>query len=226
VTPARSGSAPVPRAGVCHSRTGARRRVAQTRPEPRAPHLARRALAPARLAPGAASVQRSATIAGVLATACENTQLTPEPGNSALVRDAVLCLVNRERAQQGELPLALNPALQAAADGHAQEMISADYFEHVSPNGLTPLGRMRAAGYLPNPNAGYVVGENIAWGTLSLATPQSIVSAWIASPEHLANILEDHYRETGIGIAPAVPARLANGQQGATYAQEFGVVIP
>jgi uncharacterized protein YkwD len=85
---------------------------------------------------------------------------------------------------------------------------------------------MRGAGYLPNPNDGYVVGENIAWGTLSLATPQSIVGAWIASPEHLANILEDHYQETGIGIASAVPARLANGQQGATYAQEFGVVIP
>jgi uncharacterized protein YkwD len=162
----------------------------------------------------------------VLAAACQNTQLTPEAGTSALVRDAVLCLVNRARAQHGELPLTLNPALQTAADGHAQEMVSADYFEHVSPSGLTPLARMRGAGYLPNPTDGYVVGENIAWGTLSLATPQSIVGAWIASPEHLANILEDHYQETGIGIAPAVPARLANGQQGATYAQEFGVVIP
>lgn len=233
MTPVRSGPAPIARAGVCHARAGARRRVTEARPAGRAPRVARRALAPARpLAPAparptpsSASTQRAATIAGVLASQCQNTELTPEPGNVALVRAAVLCLINRERAQSGELPLALNPALQAAADGHAQEMVSADYFEHVSPSGLTPLGRMRAAGYLPDPSAGYVVGENIAWGTLNLATPQAIVSAWIASPEHLANILEDHYRETAIGVVPAVPPQLANGQQGATYAQEFGVII-
>jgi uncharacterized protein YkwD len=162
----------------------------------------------------------------VLATECQNSQLTPEAANLALVRDAVLCLVNHKRAQNGELPLSVSPSLQAAADAHSQEMVSADYFEHVSPSGLTPLGRIRADGYLPSPNAGYVIGENIAWGTLSLSTPQAIVSAWIASPEHLANILEGQYRETGIGIAPAVPALLANGQPGATYAQEFGVIIP
>jgi uncharacterized protein YkwD len=72
---------------------------------------------------------------------------------------------------------------------------------------------------------GYVIGENLAWGTLSLATPQAIVSAWIASPPHLANILEGGYRDTGIAIAPAVPTALADGVAGATYGQEFGSII-
>ena len=69
-----------------------------------------------------------------------------------------------------------------------------------------------------------MIGENLAWGTLSLATPQQIVAAWIASPGHLANILESQYLDTGIAIAPQVPAEAASGTPGATYAQEFGAI--
>ena len=69
-------------------------------------------------------------------------------------------------------------------------------------------------------------GENLAWGTYQLSTPQAIVAAWIASPGHLANILEAQYKETGIAITPSVPESVAPGATGATYAQEFGVIIP
>jgi uncharacterized protein YkwD len=149
----------------------------------------------------------------------------PEAGNLELVRAAVLCLVNRERALNGEQPLKPNPPLEAAAEAHVRDMIAADYFEHVSPTGSTPVDRVRASGYLPGPAVGYVVGENLAWGTLSLATPQAIVSAWIGSPAHLANILEAGYRDTGIAITAQVPASLASGVPAATYGQEFGSVI-
>ncbi len=168
----------------------------------------------------------AATIAAVLATPCENTELTPEAGNIALVRAAVLCLINRKRAENSESPLKLNAALEQAAEGHCQELIADDYFAHVSPSGETPVDRIRDTGYIPSPSFGYVIGENLAWGTYQLSTPQAIVSAWIASPGHLANILEAQYTETGIGITPAVPASLAPGAPGATYAQEFGVIIP
>jgi uncharacterized protein YkwD len=168
----------------------------------------------------------AAAIAAVLATPCQNTELTPEAANIALVRTAVLCLINRKRAENGEMPLAPNPELEQAAEGHCAEMIADDYFAHVAPSGETPVDRIRDAGYIPSPSDGYVIGENLAWGTYQLSTPQSIVSAWIASPGHLANILEAQYRETGIGVVPAVPASLAAGAPGATYAQEFGVIIP
>jgi uncharacterized protein YkwD len=161
----------------------------------------------------------------VLATPCENTQLAPEPGNLTLIRLAVLCLVNRERAQNGETPLKLSPDLVQAAEGHSQELISADYFAHVSPTGETPVQRVRETGYIPGPSVGYVIGENLAWGTYGLSTPAAIVSAWIASPGHLANILESQYSETGIGVISQVPAGLGNGAPGATYAQEFGVIV-
>ncbi len=168
----------------------------------------------------------AATIAAVLATPCANTELTPEAGNIGLVRAAVLCLINRKRAESDESPLKTSPELEAAAEGHCEELIADDYFAHVSPSGETPVDRIRDTGYIPSPNVGYVIGENLAWGTYQLSTPQSIVTAWIASPGHLANILESQYTETGIGITPAVPASLAAGAPGATYAQEFGVIIP
>jgi len=174
----------------------------------------------------AASLVRSSTIAQVLATPCQNTGLTPAPGNLALVRSAVLCLVNRERAENGEPPLLLNAQLEKAAEGHDSEMIAEDYFAHVSPAGITPVDRLKTTtSYVPGPKVGYVIGENLAWGTLYLSTPQAIVEAWIASPGHLANILEARYRETGIGVVPSVPAALSGGEPGAMYAQEFGVIL-
>jgi uncharacterized protein YkwD len=168
---------------------------------------------------------REASVQQALATPCLHTELTPNAENLQLIRDAIQCLVNKQRAQHGEAPLLASAQLRAAAESHAQDMIAADYFEHVSPSGVTPVDRMRASGYIPNEQVGYVVGENLAWGTLSLSTPQAIVAAWVASPGHLANILESHYVETGIAVVPSVPASLAEGAAGATYAQEFGVIV-
>lgn len=174
---------------------------------------------------GETVASQAAAIAKVLATPCQNTQLTPEPANLPLVRAAVLCLVNTERAQNGRQPLQPNALLEAAAESHGREMIADDYFDHISPSGITPVDRVREAGYIPNSEVGYVVGENLAWGTLTLSTPEAIVKAWIASPEHLANILEAKYVETGIDVEPTVPQSLAEGVQGALYTQEFGVII-
>jgi uncharacterized protein YkwD len=207
----------------------ARTRPARTRPAKTRPTPAPRATSPtsaASTAPVASPRSEAATIATVLATSCQNTELTPDAENIGLVRAAVLCLINRKRAENGESPLVTSPELEQAAEGHCQELIADDYFAHVSPSGETPVERIRLTGYIPGPSVGYVIGENLAWGTYQLSTPQAIVSAWIASPGHLANILEAQYRETGIGITPTVPASLAAGAPGATYAQEFGIIIP
>lgn len=174
--------------------------------------------------PSSSSLPPSTSITSVLATPCANTELTPEPGDLTKIDAATLCLVNQERARIGERPLQPNSRLQQAAQGHSEEMVSADYFAHTAPSGLTPLERVRATGYIPGPEAVYAIGENIAWGTLRLSTPSAIVAAWIASPEHLANILYGPYRDTAVGVAPAAPSSLGNGQSGAVYSQEFGVI--
>jgi uncharacterized protein YkwD len=173
----------------------------------------------------ATAASPSAQIAAALSAQCANVEVTPEAGNLPVVRAAVLCLINRVRAEHGEAPLVTNPDLERAAEEHSQELVADDYFAHVSPSGLTPVQRIEATGYVPGPSFGYVLGENLAWGTLSLSTPQQIVQAWVASPGHLANILEAQYKDTGIGVTAAVPSSLADGESGATYAQEFGVIL-
>jgi uncharacterized protein YkwD len=173
----------------------------------------------------AARVARASMIAKIVATPCQYTELIPEPRDLPLIRSAVLCLVNKKRAETGETPLRPNGQLERAAEGHSLEMVADDYFEHVSPGGLTPVERIRSTGYIPGPVVGYVIGENLAWGTQVLATPRAIVQAWIASPAHLANILEARYRQTGVGVAPSAPTVLAGATPGATYTQEFAVIL-
>jgi uncharacterized protein YkwD len=158
------------------------------------------------------------------AESCLDTQVIPTPENLHVVDEATLCLVDQKRAQVHELPLKVNALLELTARGHSEAMVAEDYFAHVNAAGETPAQRFKAAGYIDSTRIGYVVGENIAWGTLSLATPQAMVNAWMASPEHRANILESRYRDTAIGVAVGVPASFSGGAPGATYTEDFGVI--
>jgi uncharacterized protein YkwD len=156
---------------------------------------------------------------------CPNANLTPKPNNIESVVAATLCLINDERARFGEPALIEDPRLSSVASGHSRDMDAHHYFEHVSPDGQTLLMRVRASGFLPNNHIGYTLGENIAWGTLWLGTPHSIVKAWMASPGHRANILNRSYRYTGIGIDPALPRSMSGGQAGGMYTQDFGAIL-
>jgi uncharacterized protein YkwD len=136
------------------------------------------------------------------------------------VQAATLCLINRERRNHGEAPLADDSRLTGAAASHSRDMVARDYFSHTSPGGQTALQRIQASGF-PGGSGAFSVGENIAWGTLWLATPREIVGAWMRSAGHRANILDGRYRYTGVGVAPAVPRSLSDGQDGAVYTQDF-----
>jgi uncharacterized protein YkwD len=161
--------------------------------------------------------------AAARSSACLDADLRPSQSNIDRVRAATLCLVNRERAGQGEGPLNPDPGLERAAQSHSEDMAFGDYFEHVGPHGDTPVSRMRASGYIYSSRVGYEIGENIGWGTLWLATPRAIVAAWMASSEHRANILNGRYRDTAIGVSPHPLSSVARGQAGAMYTQDFGV---
>ena len=100
-------------------------------------------------------------------------------------------------------------------------MVARNYFDHTSPGGETLLDRIKASSYLP-PRAGYILGENIALGTMQLATPAAIVASWMASPGHRANILNGGFRDIGIGIATGAPVPLGGAAGGATYTTDFG----
>jgi uncharacterized protein YkwD len=132
-------------------------------------------------------------------------------------RDATLCLLNRTRAAHGLAPLRLNARLSHAARRHSRDMVRHRYFAHDSRNGRSPFARMRATHYVPR-GASWWLGENIGWGSGSLAQPIALVRAWMHSPEHRANILSRHFRDIGIGIAAGAPV----GGGGATYTTDFG----
>jgi uncharacterized protein YkwD len=155
---------------------------------------------------------------------CRAASLQPTATNVALVRAATLCLVNRERSRHGERLLRWNIALVRAAQAHTMSMAFGDYFEHIGPHGETPLSRMRHDGYISSSRLGFEVGENIGWGSLWLGTPRAVVSVWMHSPGHRANILDGRFRDTGIGVSPHTNL-LAHGQPGGIYTQDFGVIV-
>ena len=151
---------------------------------------------------------------------CANTNLQPAPGNLAEVRAAVLCLHNRERGARGLPLLKENGKLRRAAQRHSGDMVAASFFAHESLSGANMADRILGTGYARG--QGWSLGENIAWGTGSLATAAEIQRAWMESPGHKANILRRQFREIGIGIAAGAPIDGA-GQDGGTYTTDFGV---
>ena len=154
---------------------------------------------------------------------CADTGLVPTVANSSRAEAATLCLVNVQRARHHRRALRPNADLARSAARHSQDMVSNNYFDHVSPTGETPLQRIKASTYLPR-RSSYLLGENIALGTMQLATPASIVASWMQSPDHRANILNPDFRDSGVGIVAQAPSRYSDGQQGATYTQQFGVI--
>jgi uncharacterized protein YkwD len=150
---------------------------------------------------------------------CRNAGLQPAPGNLRLVRAAVLCLHNRERAARGLPALRENARLRQAAKGHSDDMVALGFFAHESTSGADMADRILGTGYARG--RGWSLGENIAWGTGGLATAGAIQRAWMSSPGHRDNILRRDFREIGIGIALGAPVD-PEAVEGATYTADFG----
>ncbi len=137
--------------------------------------------------------------AGAQAQDCANTQLRPTHANLDAVRQAVLCLHNRERTRQGLPALRENAKLRGAAAQHAGHMVAAHFFDHTSPGGGTMVDRIRHTGYMSSAR-GWSVGENIAWGQGSYGSPAGIVSQWMHSPTHRVIILTASLHRVGLGL--------------------------
>ncbi|MBD2771080.1 CAP domain-containing protein [Iningainema tapete] len=116
--------------------------------------------------------------------------LSSQPAVNPLVQE-VVNLTNAQRQLVGLQPLQLNFQLNNSAQAHAQDMAVRDFFDHVGSNGTGIGDRAKAAGYTYS-----FIGENIGAGQ---ATAQGIVSSWMNSPGHKAQILNPNYREIGVG---------------------------
>jgi uncharacterized protein YkwD len=137
------------------------------------------------------------------------------------LREATLCLMNAERTARGLGRLQAEPLLGRVAASYARQMVRGRFFDHTSPGGSTMLARIRATSYLRDVSS-WSVGENLAWGSGSLATPRATVRAWMQSADHRANLLDRRFADVGIGVAVGAPIALDAGELGGTYVTDFG----
>lgn len=99
---------------------------------------------------------------------------------------------NTERSANNLPALQLDDQLSRAAFLKAQDMFAQQYWAHVAPNGTTPWHWFGEVGY----NYSYA-GENLA---KNFTTADAAMTAWMASPDHRANILDRHYSQVGFAV--------------------------
>lgn len=115
--------------------------------------------------------------------------------------DQVLTLVNQRRASGANCgsagtfgpagAVSMNPQMRQASRCHSLDMDLNSYFSHTSQDGRNFVTRLRDAGYTGSPR-----GENIAAG---YSTPDAVMTGWMNSDGHCANIMNAGVNRMGIG---------------------------
>jgi uncharacterized protein YkwD len=118
----------------------------------------------------------------------------------------ILVRTNAQRAAHGCAALRSDAKIAYAARVQSNYMARTGVFSHTGSGGSTFATRIRAQGYTAP------LAENIAWG---YPTAAGVVSAWMASPGHRANILNCKAKAAGVGVAYS-----ANGTP--YYTEDFG----
>jgi uncharacterized protein YkwD len=102
-------------------------------------------------------------------------------------------VANRERLIRNLKTLGINDKLNAAAQSKAEDMATKSYFSHISPiDGKQWKTFIQESGYEYKE-----AGENLANGYESV---EEMVEAWLDSPSHRENLLNEGVHETGFGI--------------------------
>lgn len=130
--------------------------------------------------------------------------------SSSITASQVVAQTNQERAQAGLPSLTANAQLNSAALAKGNHMCAEQYWAHISPTGTTPWVFMKNSGYKYS-----VAGENLARDFSDTGT---MVSAWMASPTHKANITNGKYKEIGVAV---IDCKLL-GHDTALVVQMFG----
>ena len=131
----------------------------------------------------------------------------------------MVCLINVRRKHAGVRKLHRDGRLESAAQTHSDSMDSDNFFAHDSPSGNSPVGRVRASGYLAGASS-WGIGENIRWGLEGQASPRVAVKRWMRSAPHRRAMLTRNYRDVGIGVRIGSP--YGDAGDGAIYTADFG----
>ena len=102
-------------------------------------------------------------------------------------------ILNNVRIGNGASAVTYDSRLDAAAQGHADDMVDRGYFAHNSPEGDDVRDRILEQGYIP-----IAYGENLARGQQSQA---GAITGWENSPAHDAMMNATTLEEFGLGMA-------------------------
>ena len=124
--------------------------------------------------------------------------LSPDLGDWRNAGEEVLKATNAARAEARTCgtqrfgpapPLAWNDRLAAAALSHSRDMAARSFLDHTGRGNTHASDRATRAGY-----AWQEVAENVASGH---GSPQHVVSGWLSSPTHCANLMSPRFTEMG-----------------------------
>lgn len=133
----------------------------------------------------------------------------------ALSIAGIIKYTNIERVKIGLKPLTFQKQLGHSATLKADDMFARQYFEHVSPQGISASDLVKDAGYNFE-----LIGENLALG--NFGTDQKLVTAWMNSPKHKANILNPKFTEIGVSASKGT----YKGDTQWIFVQHFGRPVP
>jgi hypothetical protein len=102
--------------------------------------------------------------------------------------------------------------LSKAAAYKAQDMVNRKYFSHTDPSGNYIWPTITAYGYTPYTQ----LGENLA---IEFSNTESLVQAWMNSPTHRANILNEGFKDQGMGVSFG---NVGDGEYSSSIANTFG----
>jgi uncharacterized protein YkwD len=103
-------------------------------------------------------------------------------------------LINNARRRAGLPALRPNGALRRAASLKVGRIAACGQFTH-TPCGAPFTAVFHSAGWQRG-----TMGENIAFGSSTLGTPQAILNSWLASPGHRANLMSRSFRYQGLAV--------------------------
>ena len=106
------------------------------------------------------------------------------------LEDWIFKLVNEQRTENGLKALEYKEELQEGADIRAREC--ATQFAHTRPNGEN-FNTVFDVNYVH-------LGENLIKSDVEIAGARLYVETWMNSPGHKANILDENYTHTAIGM--------------------------
>ena len=134
---------------------------------------------------------------------------TPIPAASRHeLKEAVVCLINEQRARHHLPRLHASGRLDRSAQGWTNTMVRHGAFSH----GADFASRISAVGF-----SWSMAGENIATGFM---TPAAVVNAWMGSTGHCENILSPSFADVGTGVTRR---GVAGAGSAGTWTQDFAL---